>query len=60
MVEFAAGMTNALFYIPIIDNNLSESNKNFTIAIDPSSLPNRVTADDQNQAVVIIVDDDGE
>ena len=60
MVEFAAGMTSASFDIPIIDNNLSESNKNFTVAIVSSSLPNRVSVGDQDQAVVIIADDDGE
>ena len=60
MVEFAAGMISASFDIPIIDINLPESNRSFTLAIDTPSLPISVTVGDQDQAVVIIVDDDGE
>ena len=52
-------MTVVSFDVPITDNNILESNMNFSIAIDPSSLPNRVTVSDPDQASVTVVDDDG-
>ena len=58
-VMFIAGVTAVSFDVLITDNNILESNMNFSIAIDPSSLPNRVTVDNPDQASVTIIDDDG-
>lgn len=52
-------MTTVSFDVPITDNNVLESNMNFSIAIDSSSLPDRVTVGNPDQASVTIVDDDG-
>ena len=53
-------MTNVPFDIPIISDSVSEGNENFTITIDPSSLPpTGVTVGSPDQATVTIVDDDG-
>ena len=47
------------FGIPIIDDTIIENNENFTLTIDPSSLPTGVTVASFDQATVIIVDNDG-
>ena len=47
------------FDVLITDNNILESNMNFSIAIDPTSLPNRVTVGNPDQASITIFDDDG-
>ena len=49
-------MTNVLFNIPINDDTIMENNKNFTLTIDPSSLPTGVTVGSPDQATVTIVD----
>ena len=58
-VTFTAGVTTVSFDVLITDNNILESNMNFSIAIDPSSLPNRVIVGNPDQASVTIFDDDG-
>jgi len=58
-VTFTAGQTSASFDIPINDNNILETNEDFTITINSSSLPNGVTRDIPGTATVTIMDDDG-
>ena len=59
-VTFPAGMTSASFDIPINNDMISEGSENFTLTIDPSSLPpTGVSVGSPDQATVIIGDDDG-
>ena len=53
-------MTSVPFNIPITDDDILEGNENFTLTINPSSLPNSVFVGNPGQATVTIVDDDGE
>ena len=58
-ITFTVGTTEASFNVSLTDDNIFESNENFMIAIDPSSLPNNVTVGDRKRVTVIIMDDDG-
>jgi len=58
-VMFTAGMTSVSFDVPINDDNILETNEDFTITINSSSLPNGVTRDSPGAATVTIMDDDG-
>ena len=58
-VTFAAGTTEASFNVSLTDDNIFESNENFMITIDPSSLPSDVTVGDPRRVTVIIMDNDG-
>ena len=51
-------MTSVPFDIPINNDGIYESNENFTLTINPSSLPTDVTVGDPGEATVTIVDDD--
>ena len=53
-------MTEAVFNITVNDDDILEEIEIFNIAINSSSLPIDVTIGELNEAVVIIVDDDGE
>ena len=57
-VTFPAGSTRALLNISIIDDDIAESIENFTLFIDPSSLPSNVTMGDYNQTTITILDND--
>ena len=57
-VTFPAGHTRASFDVSINDDDIFESNENFTLVIMKNSLPNGVIRD--GPATVTIVDDDGE
>ena len=59
-VTFPAGATSAFFDVLINDDITLENNEQFTITIDPSSLPSRVSVSNPGQAVVTIRDDDSE
>ena len=59
-VMIPARVTSVSFNISIIDDNVLEGNENFVLTINPSSLPNDVNVGNPHQAVVIIVDNDGE
>ena len=58
MVEFDAGAIKASFTVSIINDNVSESDENFILSIDNSSLPMYVSVDHPGQATVTILDDD--
>ena len=51
-------MTRVLFNVPVIDDDILEKSEYFSLAIDPSSLPDNVTVNVTNQTEVEIVDDD--
>ena len=55
---FTSGITQAVFDISITDDNILEGNENFVVAIDGSSLPLGVVVGENNQARVIIRDDE--
>ncbi|XP_065892782.1 extracellular matrix organizing protein FRAS1-like [Dysidea avara] len=57
-VTFTAGQTSASFNVPINDDNIFEANETFSLTIDPSSLPNRVTLSSSATLTATISDDD--
>jgi len=57
-VTFPARTTIFILNIPIRDDNILEGNENFTLTINLSSLPDNIFIGDNNQATVIIADDD--
>ena len=58
-ITFSPGSTTASFDIAIIDDSVLENEESFTLTIDPSSLPSRVTAGASNSSRVTIMDDEG-
>ena len=58
-VTIPAGATRVPFNIPIVNDNIRETNETFDIIIVPGSLPNRVSRGNPPRATVTIVDDDG-
>ena len=59
MATFSAGMTFASFDVTIINDNMLETNENFSLEIISSSLPTGVIVGAVSQSTVTIVDDDG-
>ena len=57
-VTFPAGATMVPFNVSIIDDIILEKDENFTLTIDPSSVPTFVNVGSPAQATVTIVDDD--
>ena len=57
-VTFTAGMTNASFNVPIINENLFEGNETFTVTIVPSLLSNRIIKGTGCDVTVTIINDD--
>ena len=57
-VTFPAGMTSVPFNVSINNDDIFEGNEDFTLTIDPSSLPGDVNVGNPSQATVTIVDDD--
>ena len=57
-VTFSAGEISVPFDIPINDDMISEANEDFTLTIDPSSLPTGGTVGSPGSAVVTIIDND--
>ena len=57
-VTFPAGVTSVPFDISINDDMISEANEDFTLTIDPSSLPTGATVGSPGSAVVTIIDND--
>ena len=58
IVKFNATTTRAPFSVAIKEDELCEGNENFTLFINPSSLPNKVTVTSPGQATVTIVDNE--
>ena len=58
-VTFPAGITSSSVNITVVDDNILEGNEDFHLNIS-NSLPDRVTLNDTNSAIVIIKDNDGE
>ena len=59
-VLIPAGEITASFRIlTIIDDFIFEANESFTLTIDSSSLPSRVSVQPDSRAIVTIVDNDG-
>ena len=54
-----AGTTHASIYVPIVNDNSLDFNKNFDLFINQSSLPFNVNIGNTYQTTVTIVDDDG-
>ena len=52
-------MTRVPFSVPINDDNILEDDEDFTVTIDPSSLPAGATRGNPGSATVTIVDDEG-
>jgi len=58
-ILFPAGMTEAVFNIFLIDNDVLEETETFSVIINSSSLPNNVTIGEPGEAEVTILDNDG-
>ena len=58
-VTISAGTTHASIYVPIVNDNSLDFNKNFDLIINQSSLPFNVNVGNTYQTTVTIVDDDG-
>ena len=58
-ITFPAGVTSVTFDIPVTDDNISEANETFKLAISSSSLPATVTCAEPCNATVTIADNDG-
>ena len=59
-IVFTAGMTEAVFNITVNDNDILEETETFNVVINSSSLPSMVTIGELGEAVVTILDNDGE
>ena len=57
-ITIPAGHTNISFDISIIDNNVVENDKTFSLTIAPESLPYLVSRGNPGVAMVTIVNDD--
>ena len=57
-VLIPAGVTNVSFTVPIIDDNIIESNETFILTIKESSLSNRLAYGSYGATIVTIIDDD--
>ena len=58
-VQFDVGGTRVSLDISITDDNILESDENFNLSINPSSLPDSVTVGDHGQTSVTILANDG-
>ena len=58
-VTFPAGVTRVLFRVPINDDIIGEEDEEFTLTVDPSSLPVNLARVTPGVATVTIVNDDG-
>ena len=56
-VTIPVGVNRVTFEVPITDDKL-QGNGNFTLSINPSSLPNGVTIGNPGQTTVVIMDND--
>ena len=59
-VTIPAGDTNASVSVPINNDNILEDDEDFTLTIMSGTLPNGVTRDGAGQAIITLVDDEGE
>ena len=57
-VVIPAEMTSVTYTIMIMDDSTLENNEQFSIAIDPRTLPIQVTTIDPRQVTVTIMDDE--
>jgi len=57
-VTFLANQTSFSFNIPINNDQILEEDEDFTLTIDPSSLPSRCTVSVPSNTTVIIMDND--
>ena len=57
-VTFFAGDTHAVFNVTIIDDNVVEGVENFSLSIDPTSLPKNVSVGKPSQTTLLIIDND--
>ena len=56
-LTFRASVNSIPVIVRLIDDNIFEGNENFTLTIDPSSLPNNVMVTQPSKVVVVISDD---
>ena len=57
-VQFDAGIIHVSFIVPIINDNILETNERFNLNINGSTLPDSVTVGDLGQTTVTIVAND--
>ena len=57
-VQFNIGITRASFTVPVINDNILETNERFNLNINGSTLPESVVVGDLGQTTVTIVAND--
>ena len=58
-INLNAGSINEMFNVSIIDDNILEDDEAFSLIINATSLPNKVTVGDPSVVTVTIMDNDG-
>ena len=59
-ITFLSGNIRVPFDVAIVDDSILESDENFILTVDPSSLTNsRVTVGSPSDSTITIMDDDG-
>lgn len=59
-ITFLSGNFRVPFDVAIVDDSILESDENFILTVDPSSLTNsRVTVGSPSDSTITIMDDDG-
>jgi len=59
-ILFAAGTTELVFDVILINDDVLEETETFDVIINSSSLPSNVTSGEPGDAAVIVWDNDGE
>lgn len=57
-ITFLPRVTYVILDVPIINDDIVETNESFILTIDPSSLPSNVVVGDPYEATVTILNDD--
>lgn len=57
-MTFYPGQTLGMFNISIRDDFMKQSNRSFSLTIDPSSIPSGVVVGELGKAIVTIMDND--
>jgi len=58
-IDLSAGNINEIISVSITNDNILEDDEAFSLIINATSLPDKVTVGDHSHATVIIMDNDG-
>ena len=57
-ISFPARVTRVAFNVTIIEDNVLEPNENFSVGVDPITVPSKVTVGSSSRTTVTILNDD--